>query len=64
MPNHPADRAQQLRQVFGDVLPEATTDDRFDPADAADATDAAVDPAQNARDRWLRDNRPPHHDAP
>ncbi|MGH3766406.1 MAG: hypothetical protein ACRDS0_03400 [Pseudonocardiaceae bacterium] len=42
-------------RVFGDVLPEGTADDRPDPVDAADAQD---------RDRWLQDNRPPHHDTP
>jgi hypothetical protein len=44
--------ARTLHQVFGDVLPDSTTDDRNDDRD---------DEKSNARDRWLRDNRPPHH---
>jgi hypothetical protein len=53
-----ADRAQRLHRVFGDVLPESTTDDWTDPADEAE------DRFDHAReqDRWLRDNRPPHYD--
>lgn len=47
------DTDRERWRVFGDVLPEGTADDRPDPADAANAQD---------RDRWLRDNRPPHHD--
>ncbi|MGH3928426.1 MAG: hypothetical protein ACRDTF_00440 [Pseudonocardiaceae bacterium] len=46
------DRERRLLQVFGDVLPDATTDDVGDHADEV----------EQARDRWLRDNRPPHHD--
>lgn len=47
-----SDRDKRLNRVFGDVLPEATVDDQPDPA--------ATDPDEH--DRWLRDNRPPHHD--
>lgn len=43
------DRARRLHRVFGDVLPDGTADDQ-------------PDPAPDNRDRWLRDNRPPHHD--
>lgn len=46
-------RARRLHHVFGDVLPDSTTDDR---------PDARDDEEPYARDRWLRDNRPPHHD--
>lgn len=48
------ERQQRLLQVFGDVLPDATTDDVVDP-DPGDGS---------ARDRWLRDNCPPHHHRP
>jgi hypothetical protein len=41
-----------VNKVFGELLPETTTDER-------DA-DALRDDAD--RDRWLRDNVPPHHD--
>ncbi|MDQ5855238.1 MAG: hypothetical protein M3302_02730 [Actinomycetota bacterium] len=45
---------RRLRHVFGDVLPDSTTDDRPDDPD---------DEQSHERDRWLRDNRPPHHDS-
>lgn len=54
MAEQAADRERRLLQVFGDVLPDATTDDLGD----------HVDEAAPARDRWLRDNCPPHHDGP
>jgi hypothetical protein len=37
--------------VFGDVLPESSADDR----------DLDVAEEQQERDRWIRENRPPHH---
>lgn len=40
-----------VNRVFGAELPQASSDER-DPSDGADAED---------RDRWLRDNVPPHH---
>jgi hypothetical protein len=40
-----------LAEIFGDELPEATSDDR-DPAEPGD---------ESANDRWLRDQVPPHH---
>jgi hypothetical protein len=45
-------RAERLRRVFGEVLPDTTRDDQ--PAQPADH-DAE-------RDEWYRENRPPHHD--
>ncbi len=48
----PAHR-RRLDEIFGDVLPDVTADER-DPSRAADR--AADD------DRWFLDNRPPHHD--
>lgn len=47
-----ADRERWRERVFGEVLPEGTADDRPDPGE--------VNPDE--RDRWLLDNRPPHHD--
>jgi hypothetical protein len=44
-------RRRRLRAVFGDVLPETTQDER-------DAEAAEDDEAQ---DRWLRRQVPPHH---
>jgi hypothetical protein len=42
-------RRRRLDQVFGDVLPETTTDER----------DTERSPRGN--DQWLRDQVPPHH---
>lgn len=44
-----AARDRRRRQVFGDVLDDATLDDRPEPG------------ATPEQDRWLRDNVPPHH---
>lgn len=46
-------RAEHLRRVFGDVLPDTTADER-DPDRDPDRDDG--------RERWYRENRPPHHD--
>lgn len=45
------EKRRRLAEIFGDVLPEATSDDRPDTTSA------------NTRDSWYRENRPPHHDA-
>ena len=45
-----AERRRRLAEVFGDVLPESTRDDRPDSA-----------PSSGADDRWYTENRPPHH---
>jgi hypothetical protein len=50
-PDGTAPDAQRLREVFGEVLPETTSDERDD----AEPSDAA------AREEWLLRNRPPHH---
>ena len=47
-------RRRRLAAVFGDVLPETTSDER-DPETAADAS------TEDAGDRWLRAQVPPHH---
>lgn len=49
-----AERRRRLAEVFGDVLPEQTSDD----ADA-DSGEPAAD--GRARDDWLRGEVPPHH---
>lgn len=41
--------ARRRHEVFGDVLPDATSDEAGEPAPAED-------------DRWYAENRPPHHD--
>jgi hypothetical protein len=47
-------RAQRLRRVFGDVLPDTTGDEQSEEQNDHDSE----------RDEWYRDNRPPHHDDP
>ncbi len=47
-----AARRRRLAEVFGDVLPETTRDER-DPESSA--------PGEDERDRWYRDQVPPHH---
>ena len=47
------DAARRLAEIFGDVLPESTGDDRDQPT-----AEHGGDP-----DRWYTENRPPHHDA-
>jgi hypothetical protein len=46
-----AQRRRKLAEVFGDVLPDTTRDERAD--DAGGAGDS---------ERWHRENRPPHHE--
>ena len=48
-----AEEARRRRaRIFGDVLPDETTDERDDGSPPADGPD---------RDQWLRNNVPPHH---
>jgi hypothetical protein len=47
-------RRRRLAAVFGDVLPETTSDERA-PETAVEASD------EDAGDRWLRSQVPPHH---
>jgi hypothetical protein len=44
-------RRRRLAEVFGEVLPEATVDDRPDRGSGGGDLD----------ERWYRENRPPHH---
>jgi hypothetical protein len=46
-----AERGRRRAQVFGEVLPETTADER----------DEAAGRDPGAGDEWLRDNVPPHH---
>ena len=46
-----SERKRKLADVFGDVLPETTSDER-DPEDGRE---------EAARDAWFRDQVPPHH---
>ena len=44
------ERKRRLAEVFGDVLPETTSDERETEADATPSSDA-----------WLKAQVPPHH---
>ena len=46
-------RRRRLAAVFGDVLPDTTSDERD--------VDASSDVDEDAQDRWLRNQVPPHH---
>ena len=45
------ERRKRLAEVFGDTLPDTTSDERDDTAPEKDS----------ASDRWLREQVPPHH---
>ena len=47
------ERRKRLAAVFGDALPDVTSDEK-DPAEQADDGDSASD-------RWLKSQVPPHH---
>lgn len=46
-------RRRRLAEIFGEVLPESTRDDRPE--------DAERPAGESASDGWLRDQVPPHH---
>jgi hypothetical protein len=46
------ERRRRLERVFGDALPETTSDER-EPTAAPDGEDPG--------ERWLREQVPPHH---
>jgi hypothetical protein len=45
------ERRRRLAEVFGDVLPDTTSDER-------DSDDSS---GRRSSDEWLRDQVPPHH---
>lgn len=49
------ERRRRRAEVFGDVLPETTRDDRDD------AAPEKARETESASDRWLREQVPPHH---
>ncbi|MTD57316.1 hypothetical protein [Amycolatopsis pithecellobii] len=51
-PERPAPKRdrRELDAIFGDVLPETTSDEREPASPSSD------------REAWYRENRPPHHD--
>lgn len=46
------ERKRRLAEIFGDVLPSTTSDERGP---------GAGDPGESANDAWLRRQVPPHH---
>ena len=51
-----AERRRRLAEIFGDVLPEQTSDDS---AASTDGAERRSD--QQAQEDWLRSQVPPHH---
>ncbi len=51
-PETPEERRRRLAEVFGEVLPETTSDERDPAPDAEDA---------DRSEQWLLEQRPPHH---
>ena len=54
-PGEPAEpewkRKQRLARIFGDVLPETTSDER----------ESSAESEESASDRWPKSQVPPHH---
>lgn len=48
-------RRRRLAEVFGEVLPDVTGDER-EPGERSGG-----DPRESASDRWLKSQVPPHH---
>jgi len=44
-------RKQRLARIFGDVLPETTSDER----------ESSEESEESASDRWVKSQVPPHH---
>lgn len=55
------ERRRRLSEIFGDVLPDTTRDER-DAGSAAEGRKSRNDSSSDtASDRWLRAQVPPHH---
>lgn len=52
-------RRRRIAEVFGDVLPETTSDESAD-ADS-DGSSGGSSGGSERGERWYRENRPPHH---
>lgn len=55
-PAEKAERRRRLAAVFGDSLPDQTSDDAPDPAEAGGAASSEA-----AKEEWLKRQVPPHH---
>ena len=51
-----AERRRRLAEIFGDVLPEQTSDDA---GEAGDRSDRRTE--EKTQEAWLRSQVPPHH---
>lgn len=47
-------RRRRLAEVFGDALPDVTSDERADRSEDGE-------PGDSATERWLKSQVPPHH---
>lgn len=52
------ERRKRLAEVFGDTLPDTTSDERDERDGTAPEKQAGAEPPG---DRWLREQVPPHH---
>jgi hypothetical protein len=50
-----AKRRRRMAEIFGDVIPEQTSDDAADDVDAGRRTE------EQAQEDWLKSQVPPHH---
>ena len=55
-PRERAERRRRLAEIFGDVLPDQTSDDA---GEAGDRADRRTD--EKAQEDWLKRQVPPHH---
>jgi len=55
-PRERAARRRRMAEIFGDVIPEQTSDDA---ADARDGADRRTE--DKAQEDWLKSQVPPHH---
>jgi hypothetical protein len=55
-PRERAERRRRLAEIFGEVLPEQTSDDAGEASDRAERRSE-----QRAQEDWLKSQVPPHH---
>jgi len=55
-PRQRAERRRRLAEIFGDVLPDQTSDDTVEAGDRADRRTE-----EKAQEDWLKSQVPPHH---
>ena len=55
-PRERAARRRRMAEIFGDVIPDQTSDDTADPRDGADRRTE-----EKAQEDWLKSQVPPHH---